>query len=275
MSAKRRSKGTPRHLAGPPASSTGNPWRFKSSHPLSPSRRSRATFFRGLFMSRNGHASTEPRGPKAGHKACFTLGDRGASLGSLGSVHQKVERPRRDLPAGGEREDRWRLLSARPRLRPGRHPSTVTPSIDRCDRRVRGRAERAAKCGQSGSRPFAPLAVEVKYPSPGHSGWLFDLSLEASRTVRSLEPSYPARGLTLAGFRSCLCPEFLLPRHPRPEALFELPVAGPPRPVVGRIRRGGEKRMMGLEPTTFCMARALAASPRFVSPPSCRTQSCV
>jgi hypothetical protein len=55
-------------------------------------------------MSCNGHASTEPRGPKAGHEACFTLGDRGASLGSLGSVHQKVERPRRDLPAGGERE---------------------------------------------------------------------------------------------------------------------------------------------------------------------------
>jgi hypothetical protein len=145
-------KPLPATLPDRPPVPQGTPWRFKSSHPHSPSRHSRATFSGGLFMSCNGHASTEPRGPKAGHKACFTLGDRGASLGSLGSVHQKVERPRRDLPAGGGDRRSAATLSARPRLRPGRHPSTVTPSIDRYDRRVRGRAERAAKCGQSGSR---------------------------------------------------------------------------------------------------------------------------
>jgi hypothetical protein len=70
--------------------------------------------------------------------------------------------------------------SARPRLRPGRHPSTVTPSIDRYDRRVRGRAERAAKCGQSGSRRLTSLAA-----SPGSS---CRQAYSSSITARRPEP---------------------------------------------------------------------------------------
>jgi len=42
-------------------------------------------------------------------------------------------------------------FAARPRLRPGRHPSSVALSFDRYERRVRGRAARAAKSGQFGS----------------------------------------------------------------------------------------------------------------------------
>ena len=39
-------------------------------------------------------------------------------------------------------------FAARPRLRPGRHPSTVALSSDRYELRIQGRANYVAKCGR-------------------------------------------------------------------------------------------------------------------------------
>src|SRR5438552_1858804 len=71
---------------------------------------------------------------------------------------------------GGSSREREKIdgdLAARPRLRPGRHPSTVTPSIDRYDLRFLRRASNGAKSGRFGSAPVCLTGSSAKAAANG------------------------------------------------------------------------------------------------------------
>ena len=116
----------------------------------------------------------------------MAVGDRGARM--VAAVRQwrrdgaspERQRPRRDLLRGvctprGE-EKIGGDSGAHPRLRPGRHPSTLTTSSNRYEIRLRGRANNDPKCGR-----FAPELRPIGLHEFRHSY----VSLSTTRASRT------------------------------------------------------------------------------------------